>query len=245
MFKRLPIISLTPLAFLAAACGTDAAASIGSTSPPSVGSAVTTPAPAAPTPITGVPIEEPPTSSNPPPTEPTLPQEFVEIDDGGYDSVADMADHADVVVVATVTDTISFGRPDPAAIPGDSITPDADEHIGLTLTVDEVVKGDVDDEIRLTWWAYDVDADGERSAELLLNGIEVPIDGDRLVLFLREPQPSDAPVRGPIDTFASHHIIGLDAIGHLDGDVVVNGDTVSGDWTGLIGSTLADIRAAI
>ena len=183
--------------------------------------------------------------SNPPPATPALPQAFIEIDDGGYDSIAEMADVAQLVVVATVSETVSFGRPDPDAVPGDGVVIGADEHIGLTLTVDDVLKGEVDDEIHFTWWAYDVDADGERSAELLLNGVEVPVDGDQLVLFLRRPEPNGAPIRGPIDTFASHHIVGLDGIGHLDGDVVVNGDTVSGDGTGLIGSTLDEIRAAI
>ncbi|MCB0967527.1 MAG: hypothetical protein KDB37_11885, partial [Ilumatobacter sp.] len=77
---------------------------------------------------------------------------------------------------------------------------------------------------------------------LLLNGIEVPTEGDQVVLFLRDRQST---IDTAVDTFPTHQLVMLDGIGFVRDGVLVGGDTVSGEWTGLIGSTLDEFRATV
>jgi hypothetical protein len=195
--------------------------------------APTTPTTVAPTtPTSGDP--DAPTSSTDTP-EPQLPTRYVEIDDGAFDSIGDMADASDVVVVATVTEeeAISSDRTD--------VNPSAAESLGLRLRVDEVLKGEPGDEIRLAWFAFELGEDGEPIATNLLNGIPVPRIGDQLVLFLRPVTPESQAL---LD-YATHAPVMLDGVGFVEDGVVTITDEVVPEIAVLTGATLDEIRASV
>lgn len=229
MIKRLtPTILLATLALAAAACADGPTLA---DEPPDTTVPPTTPEPAAP-PTAVPPATDPPTTIAP--VEPELPERYVEIDDGAFGSIGEMADASDVVVVATVT-----GR-QPVTSDRDDVVPSADELVDIRLRVDEVLRGDPGDEIRLTWFAYQLGDDGEPAATNLLNGIPVPQPGDRLVLFLRTVSEDEALVGD-----ATHAPVLLDGIGYLDGDAVTITDDVVPDAAVLTGATLDEIRDSI
>lgn len=221
MFRRLA----TPVLLAALAATTAACADAATTADPM-------PPPTSPPP-TGPPVMAPPTSG-PGPTEPELPTRYVEIDDGAFDDLDEMTDASEVVVVATVTDeeTIESDR--------DDVHPSAEEHLGLRLTVDEALKGDPGDEIRLAWFAFELGDDGSPIATNLLNGIPVPRTGDRLVLFLRAVDEGDPPF-----AYATHAPVRLDGVGFLEDDVVTITDDVAPEAAVLTATSLEEIRVSV
>lgn len=233
MFTRKSLIPFLTLPVVAAACGGDGATAEPTPTDVPATTIPSTPATAPPTTDSGP--DATASTSIPPPADDGLPTQFVEIDDGAFGSVSAMADASELVVLATVTDTTSLGRPNAAT------DPDADEFVGLTFEIDETLRGSPDD-VRMAWRSYDVGDDGERAATVLLNGIEPPAEGDRFVLFLRRVDGMFADV---MDGFPTHELVMLDGIGLIDGDTVVAGDTISGTTTGLVGTTLESLRDTV
>lgn len=237
-----------------AGCGTS---SVLDGSPPPTTSAPddvpTTPAPPVDTPDTVAPPTAPPTNPTPPPTapppttpsepstpsEPTTPPPFptvdVTIDDGSFGSVDEMADTAPRIVVGEVVGVTSLGRP---FLDRD---PNAEEFVAVTVRVTETLKGEPTDEIVLSWQAFAVDADGERTATVVTNGLRPPALADRLVLFLDDVDPAWADVLGDVPT---HQLVKLDGIAFLDGDRVVATEVGSPAAEQLVTMTLAEIRSA-
>jgi hypothetical protein len=233
MHRRLTGILLgAALAVAGTGCGDETSTGDSATTTVDVGAPTTPPATVAPTtPTTDA--RDAPTSTDRP--DPQLPTRDVEIDDGAFDSIGDMADASDVIVVATVTEeeTITSDRTD--------VNPSAEESLGLRLRVDDVLKGEPGDEIRLAWFAFELGEDGEPIATNLLNGIPVPRIGDQLVLFLRPVTPESQAL---LD-YATHAPVMLDGVGFVEDGVVTITDEVVPEIAVLTGATLDEIRASV
>lgn len=158
------------------------------------------------------------------------------MDDGAFGTVAELADAAELVVVATVTDETSLGRPQAAD------DPSADEFLGLTVSVESVLKGPPIAEVLLAWDAYVVDGSGARVAATVLNGLPVPHVGDQLLLFLR---PVDAPFKALLDGFPTHSPVALDGIAFIEAGMVSITDSSALDSAGLAGKTIDQVRAVL
>ncbi|MBI5088089.1 MAG: hypothetical protein HZB15_04265, partial [Actinobacteria bacterium] len=143
---------------------------------------------------------------------------------------------ADAVVVVTVTGEESLGRPSAAD------DPNADEFLGLTMSVDSILTGVTATEIRLGWDAYAVDSDGTRVAENVFNGVPVPHVGDQLVLFVRLADPQFQDFLGD---FPSHAPVGLDGIGFLEDGAVIITDSSSTETDILMGLTVDQIASML
>ena len=139
-------------------------------------------------------------------------------------------------MVGTVTDEVSLGQP---VATND---PSSDEYLGLTITVDTVLKGDPITEVRLGWDAYVLDEDGKRVATNVMNGIPVPHIGDQLVLFLR---PVDDQFASLLDGFPTHAPVALDGIGFVETDTVSISDNSAQDAASLMGLTIDQIAELI
>ena len=177
-----------------------------------------------------------PPGTDPPVAEPDLPPSLVDIDDGAFDTITDLGEGAELIVVGTVTDEVSLGQP---VATND---PSSDEYLGLTITVDTVLKGDPITEVRLGWDAYVLDDDGERVATNVMNGIPVPHVGDQLVLFLR---PVDDQFASLLDGFPTHAPVALDGIGFVETDIVSISDDSAQDAASLTGLTIDQIAELI
>ncbi len=202
------------------------------TAPPTI--APPTTAPDAPQPTTVAPAAPTPT------TVPRSPRPAatveVEIDDGTFGSVSEMADAATLIVVGEVIDVTSLGRPFAAG------APNADEFVAITVRIGETLKGEPTDEIVLTWQAFATDADGRRTGTLVTNGLRPPDVADRLVLFLGTVDPAWSAVVGGVPT---HQLVKLDGIAFLDGDQPISGEVGSLAAQQLSAMSLAEIRNAI
>ena len=239
---RTATLAISSLAFLLVACSSDDSAPTDTTGSTTI---VVTPPPTtapaeptttdAPPPTDDSPTTEPTTTDAPPPVT-SLPDNRIVIDDMGYGSLEEMAAAADLVVHGTVTDETSLGRPrveeDPAA----------NEYLGLTVSVETLLKGEPVDEVLLGWDAYVVDADGKRVASNVMNGIAVPHAGDEVLLFL---QPLDGRSKELMGGFPTHSPVALDGIAFVESGTVTVTDDISGDVIGLRGKTIAEIAALL
>lgn len=257
MKRTLTIATTLTLLLAATACGSsDSADGSPTTQPPVVTTepddvAPTTPPveppgsgtpPATDAPTTDAPPATPtPTAPTPTPTTPASPSrpgetEDITIDDGTFDSIAEMGEEASLVVVGEVVEVTSLGRP---FLDRD---PDANEFVAITLETIDTLTGDPVAEIVLPWEAFGTDADGERTSTLITNGIRPADVGDRLVLFLQPADPQFAEFLGGNPT---HQLVKLDGIAFLDGDAVVATELGSTAAEQLVGLTVDDIRAAL
>lgn len=219
--KLISALAISAVSLLASACGDDSNTATPTTvsSPGSV-----------PTPTVA------PTTEAPPGEAPQLPSRPIEVDDGAFDEVSDMGAGAEVVVVGTVREESSLGRP------LSDQDPLADEYIGLVIDVESVLQGAPIDEVRLAWDAYGVDAEGTRTSSNVMNGIPVPHVGDRLVLFLR---PVDGQYAALFDGFPSHAPVALDGVGFVVDGVVTLTDTTAVNAAHLTGLTVDEIAARL
>lgn len=226
--KLSPLLAAASCSLLLVACGDDEQDSTGSPTTVTEPTPVTDPAPTTPTVA--------PTTTGEPAGPHDLPTRPMEVDDGGFTTLEELAAVGELVVVGTVTDEVSLGRPDAAE------DPHADEFLGLTLRVDSTLKGSATTEIRLAWDAYLTDETGERVAEIVMNGIPVPHVGDQLVLFLR---PADAQFAAHLDGFPTHAPVALDGIGFVVDSVVTITDTSSPATQALMGQSIEQITASM
>ena len=208
-----------------------------SSTPPTV--APTTPPAPTPTP-TPAPTPAPTTPAPTPPTTPATPRpvatEDVTIDDGTYDSVSEMGADADVVVIGDVVAVDSLGRP---FADGNQNT---NEYVAVTVSTVDTLTGEPTGEIVFVWQAFATDADGNRTATLLVNGIRPPEVADRLVLFL---DPVDSAFNDFLGGVLTHELVKLDGIGYLDGDQVIAAEVGSTASEQLRTMSVNEIRAAL
>jgi hypothetical protein len=231
--RSITLTALTTLTLLAVACGSDDDTNPGAAEPTTT--VVTDRPPTTDAPTTDAPTTDAPTTDAPttePEPTPSLPANPVVIDDGAFTSIEEMAAASELIVVGTVTKETSLGRPHLGA------RPDANEYVGITVAVDEVLKGEPLEEVLLERDAYVVDENGRRIAENVFNGVPVPDVGDRLVLFLNPVDEQSAHFPGG---FPSHTPVMIDGVGFLEGKAI----TIADDSSPLVGTTLDQITAAM
>jgi hypothetical protein len=158
---------------------------------------------------------------------------LIEVDDGSFGSVAEMAQASTLILIGDVIDLTSLGRPDIVE------DPHADEYLAITVRANEVLKGQPTEKVVLGWDAFSVDADGQRVATSISNGLRPPDLGDRLLLFLVPADPAAAEHLGGAPT---HQPVKLDGVAYLDGDRVTAGETSSPAADQLRAMSLEDIR---
>lgn len=129
------------------------------------------------------------------------------VEDGDAGSIDEMFERSDLVVTGTVSSTESLGRPD-----GEE-DPLADEYVAIQVDVESVLKGGETETVVLGWDAVRIDEAGERVGTVIANGVPPPRNGDRLLLFLINPDPAFVEALGGIPT---HQPIQLDGIAFLD-----------------------------
>ncbi len=173
------------------------------------------------------------------PTSLSYPDEIngsMTVEDGHYETVEEMAQAADLVIVGDVVGVESLGRP--------SLAEDewADEYVEITVNAAEVLKGGDVERVVLGWDAIQVDPNGNRVATLLNNGIRPPEVGDHMLLFLDPAAPSFVEALGGRPT---HWPVLLDGVAYLDGDRLVAGETGSTTADHLLAMSLPQIRRLV
>jgi hypothetical protein len=235
--SAIALTTLTALSLLAVACGDESPPQATEvTSPPSSASPPGTAPPDTSPPGTNPPSTNPPSTQPPatdaPTDDPDLPLRPIEIDDGAFETLHDLGEGAELIVLGTVMDESSLGRP------VETNDPSADEYLGLTIKVESVIKGEPIAAVLLAWDAYQVDADGQRIASNVMNGIPVPHIGDQLLLFLR---PVDAQFAALLHGFPTHTPVALDGIGFVEDGAVSISDNSSPNVAQLVGKTIDEI----
>lgn len=234
--KIISALAITSLSLMSLACGSDASPQTTDvTSPPSTTNPPGTDPPATDPPATDPPATDPP-ATDPPAADPDLPARPIDVDDGAFDTIKDLGDSTDLIVVGTVTDEVSLGRPI------ETNDPSADEYLGLTISVETVVKGEPIGEVLLAWDAYALDADGQRVATNVMNGIPVPHVGDQLLLFLR---PVDDQFAALLHGFPTHTPVLLDGVAFVEAGTVTITDSTAQDAAQLLGMTIEEITAQL
>jgi hypothetical protein len=224
--RHLPLPLLFSLALVA--CGSDADSN---SAPP------TTVTPATDAPTTDAPTTVPPTTVPPTTVAPTgLPAVDVEIDYEPHASIDDLVGDSDLVVIGTVTDAHSLGRPFLAQ------DPSAHEFVAYTVHVDEHLAGDPVDSVTLAWDAFTVGAGGERTGEVVLSGVRAPRVGDTVLLFLQPADPTLAAVVGGTPT---HQPAALDGVVYVAAGAGVEGDVDSPAFAQMQGRSIEDLRAVV
>jgi hypothetical protein len=165
-----------------------------------------------------------------------LPEEDLIVDEGTFDSLDDMADASDLVVVGEVIDTPSIGRLAAAT------DPTADEFLAITVQPSETLRGSYPGDVIIAWAGYSTDEDGARLAVRTVNGVRPPAVGDHVVLFLRSVDPAFDAFAGGAPT---HELVKLDGIGFVTDDVVTEVEAGSPAAELLRGMTVASLRDAI
>ncbi|MDQ3738143.1 MAG: hypothetical protein M3337_03120 [Actinomycetota bacterium] len=152
-----------------------------------------------------------------------------------FASVDEMASASDLVVTGEVTSIRSLGRRDTAE------DQNASEYVAVVVGIDEIIKGDGDSEVILAWEAYVTDGDGTRAYEMVANGVRVPRQGDRMLLFLTPQEPA---LIDRFDGVPTHRLIRLEGAAYLEDDTIVAGshDPLTEQ---LLDMTIDDIRAVV
>ncbi len=143
---------------------------------------------------------------------------IIDYEEPPYESISDMAEAADSVVVARVEAIESLGRPHLEE------DPESDEYVGVDLRVEETISGKPLEAATLVWSAYSVNSEGVREAEIYQNGVRPPQLQDRMLLFLIDA-PDDWSAR--FDGVPTHVQIRLDGVAYLDdaGEVTEFGES--------------------
>jgi hypothetical protein len=223
--KLISTFALTALTLLGVACASGSPAATDGTTTPSTAPPSTTTPPTTTPPGTDAPV-----------ADPELPARPIDVDDGAFETIEDLGEGAELIVLGTVSDESPLGRPIPTN------DPSADEFLGLTIRVESVLKGEPIGEVLLAWDAYGVDADGRRVATNVMNGIPVPHVGDQLLLFLR---PVDDQFAALLDGFPTHTPVALDGIGFVEAGIVTITDDTAPNAAQLTGMTIDEISAQL
>ena len=138
--------------------------------------------------------------------------------------------------VGDVVEITSLGRP---YLDRD---PNAYEMVQVTVQTVDTLEGTPTGEIVFAWQAFATDAEGNRIATVLTNGIRPPDLADRLVLFVTPVDPAFAELIGGDLT---HQLVKLDGIAYVDGERVIAGEIGSPAAEDLLTMTLSEIRDAV
>lgn len=174
---------------------------------------------------------------------PVSPEEYpqqvqiLEVGDQQFGTIREMASASELVVLATVTEVVSLGRP--------SLREDeyADEYLGITLSPTEVLKGESSSEpITIAWAAFNVNPAGERVAQWASNGVTPPALGDELIMFLTPALPA---YRAHLGGLPNNQPVSLDGVLLVDGGVVVGGRPDSSVLAEANGKSADELRRLI
>lgn len=160
----------------------------------------------------------------------------IEADYERHNSIDELIASAQLIVVGSVVDVESLGRPSM------NEDPNAEEYAAFTIHVDEQLMGDPVNEVTLAWDSYVVDDNGERIGEVVMNGVPVPRMGDTMLLFLQTADPAFAAFLGGVPT---HQPVGLDGVVYIRSGVAADGDVTSPASAQIEGWTLDELRNAV
>lgn len=150
----------------------------------------------------------------------------------GSPSLGQLIEEASSVVVATAASVESLGRPASAE------DPRADEYVGVSLRVDEMVRGEAIDVVALVWDANQVDPDGRTVATIISNGLRPPQVGDQMLLFIR---PADPVWKEHMSGFPTHSPVALDGVAYVSDGRVETVETGSSFGAEVVGRHLNDV----
>lgn len=134
-----------------------------------------------------------------------------------FRTLGDMVTASDLVAIGTVAEIVPFKLEEASGDqPGLQL-------VSISLDVDEVLKGQPTEQVTFGWNGWDVAVDGAVGPRRVIGGVDLPMPGERYVLFLvelsdEEQTSSDYPIYG---------LISLDGILHVEGEDLVT--TVEGD----------------
>jgi hypothetical protein len=179
-----------------------------------------------------------PSSTTPTSDSPVAPLSTreIEADYERHNSIDELIASAQLIVVGSVVDVESLGRP---SLNED---PHAEEYAAFTIHVDEQLMGDPVNEVTLAWDSYVVDGNGERIGEVVMNGVPVPRMYDTMLLFLQTADPAFAGFLGGVPT---HQPVGLDGVVYIRSGVAADGDVTSPASAQIQGWTLDELRNAV
>ncbi len=94
-----------------------------------------------------------------------------------------MAAASSLIIVGTVTEVDTAHVECEEDLPP-AAGPPCVETLVLLVSPERVVRGSAAASVGVIWGGHDVDAQGNRVAELVVNGIRIPKTGERYLLFL-------------------------------------------------------------
>lgn len=124
-----------------------------------------------------------------------------------YASPAALAAASDDVVVGEVTSVVSIGTPDAFQDPNPS------EYFILGIRPDVVLKGSPNGDKTIAWEGFITDGEGTRTLRVTRNGVNMPDEGDRLLLFLTPESPDRVAF---FENATTHRVNTLDGILYVD-----------------------------
>jgi hypothetical protein len=134
-----------------------------------------------------------------------------------FNTLGDMATASDLIVAGTVAEIIPFKLEEASGDqPGLQL-------VSIAFDIDEFLKGEAKDQVTFGWNGWDVAADGTIGPRRVMNGVDIPIPGQRYFLFLFELSAEE---RTTAD-YPMYGLISFDGILQIDGDDLAT--TVEGD----------------
>lgn len=142
-----------------------------------------------------------------------LPVTPLEAHEQPFESIGAMARASDLIVVGLVSSVKPIGTPDKGE------DPHASEYFVITIETEEALKGRAPGRITLAWEGFVTDGAGIRTLRVDHNGVAMPDEGERLLLFLiGETRERSNFFGGDV----SHRVNTLDGILYVEPDGTVN-----------------------
>jgi hypothetical protein len=127
-----------------------------------------------------------------------------------FDALEEMKRASDIVVLGTVDQIIPFKLEEASGDqPGLQL-------LSISLIVDEAIVGEPAADVTFGWNGWDVAADGTVGPRRVFNGVDLPLPGERYVLFLFELSPEE---RSTVD-YPRYGLISFDGILRIKGNDV-------------------------
>lgn len=134
-----------------------------------------------------------------------------------FRTISEMVTASDLVVVGTVSDIVPFKLEEASGDqPGLQL-------VSIALDIDEVLKGQPREPVTFGWNGWDVAADGTIGPRRVISGVDIPMPGERYVLFLfelsdEERTSSDYPLYGLTSFDGILRVEGEDLVTTVEGD---------------------------
>lgn len=139
----------------------------------------------------------------------------VDVYDGEFASVDEMSRASELIIIGDVVSVSSLGRPSVRE------NETAAEYVEVQVKTSDVLKGEDPGVVSLGWAAFATDADGNRIATRIENGIYPPALGDRMLLFLVPIDPNYQEYLGGSPT---HDVVKLDGMLFIEDGLVSAGE---------------------